>query len=356
MGSLHIDSSSRTTTSVDTDSEWEYEYDREETEDLYFTLDLTSHESNALRTREVSINGKSKPQVMDARDVQRRGMTQANTASASSATKESREQMPAGQMQVLDLHTKSPLIKFNEEVYSCYWLADYGSQFYVTGAGVTGSPLRPGRLVDVVGISQARLVGKPVTVMKRRDTAFQTTGTTSANAIAVDNDDDSDTDAYSETDDEASLGPTDQSIPGPDQPVVIDRSLLKDPTQEAQAQFVERLAAMKRQKGNNDVVPIMSVRHYDPPDGKKAEIRQQALGSGPAPPVIGKPSTFKRKRRSYAELGKKTKADYIREEREAKRMKNGNGTAARTPQSADPSAADGVAEIPSQAGPWYEVV
>ena len=39
-------------------SDWEYEYDEHETEDIYFTLDLTTHVPNAIQEKQYAKNGK----------------------------------------------------------------------------------------------------------------------------------------------------------------------------------------------------------------------------------------------------------------------------------------------------------
>lgn len=44
--------------SPDADSDWEYEYDDTEREDIYFTLDLTTHVPNATQEKQYAKNGK----------------------------------------------------------------------------------------------------------------------------------------------------------------------------------------------------------------------------------------------------------------------------------------------------------
>ena len=93
-------------------------------------------------------------------------------------------------MQVLDLHSENPLVKLGESFYSCHWSTDLGTQFYVTKSGVVEEPLRRGHVLDVLGVSRARLTGRPVTLHRRRpDVAEQSVGSSAVNAIALDEDD-----------------------------------------------------------------------------------------------------------------------------------------------------------------------
>lgn len=70
-------------------------------------------------------------------------------------------------VQILDLHTKNPLISYNGNVFSCQWGQNIGSEFLFTkhDASSTLPILRnlPGN-VDLLGVSSVRLTSKTVKV------------------------------------------------------------------------------------------------------------------------------------------------------------------------------------------------
>ena len=144
----------------DGQSECEYEYDATETEDLYFTLDLTSHvpapfKKPVQRPR----NGKGTLQEID-----KRGNAEPTTAQTAAPPP---PPAPPGKLQVLDLHSKNPLIAYNNAFYSCYWVSGLGSHMYLSAKGVAEKPLRSLRAFDLVGTSAAILVAKPATLHRR---------------------------------------------------------------------------------------------------------------------------------------------------------------------------------------------
>jgi hypothetical protein len=118
---------------MERESDFEYEY-TSETEDLYFTLDVSTH-----------------------------GLRNTSEADELTAGRRSKGKRAAGsldQLQALDLHSDNPLIKLGDSFYSCSWSTDLGTQFYLAKAGTFKESVRPGQVLDVVGISQARLTGK----------------------------------------------------------------------------------------------------------------------------------------------------------------------------------------------------
>ncbi|KAK4548807.1 hypothetical protein LTR36_008580 [Oleoguttula mirabilis] len=306
------------------DSEWEYEYDEHETEHFYFTLDLTTRVSSEAPLKQSSRSGQSKEATAtgDPRNDKRSSETPGRTPS--SGPLEVEQNVTAtygGELQVLDLHTANPFVKFNSGVYSCAWVTDLGTQFFVSRPGVSKHPLRPGNLVDVVGISQARLLGKPVTLRPHNGPdSDNAEGTSSANTVEV-------------RDDGRSLEeiipvPSDFSTLRPGQPLIIPRDRYKNHDIEEQASFLERLSAIKLKKGETDIIPVSGVKYYEPPADQDA-IRARALAAEPkeAQDVRGQPEPKRQKRptqpkqpkqpwqslksarRPFADLGKETKAE-----------------------------------------------
>ncbi|KAK4556151.1 hypothetical protein LTR86_006848 [Recurvomyces mirabilis] len=230
-------------------SEWEYEYDEHETEDLYFTLDLTTHVPDAVPIAKIARNGKPVPRLAPP----------------------AREQtlLEPGKLQILDLHTKNPFVKFNDGVYSCHWHTDLGTQIHVVEQGAIADPVRKGHVLDVVATSQTRLLAEPVT-LKARPGAIDLTSEEHGEVTS--------TDAPVAASPAQPLPPSDLSTLQPGQQLVVPPEVVKNPVMAAQASFFERLSAIKLAKGENDIIPVGAVKFYAPP-ANKDEIRQRALAA-----------------------------------------------------------------------------
>lgn len=221
------------------EGDFEYEYS-DETEDFYFTLDVTTHApSTATNPIETTPNKNLKGKQAAGRSEQ--------------------------QLEVLDLHSDNPLIKLGDSFYSCRWSTDFGTQFYVAKAGTVKQSLRSGHVLDVVGMSQARLTGKPAT-LHRHDAKTPTpkaVGSSSANAIVLD-------DVGHGTPEKGILEqsnapshlPTTKNI----QRLAAARSKARDPNVKAQASFLERLAIIKQRKGERDIVPVYGIEELSEND------------------------------------------------------------------------------------------
>ncbi|KAK3112156.1 hypothetical protein LTR53_011859 [Teratosphaeriaceae sp. CCFEE 6253] len=278
---------------MDASTEWEYEYDANETEDLYLTLDLTTHAPEAVPVQNVLRNGRRVPKDPATSRLPVNGDVPGGDG-------DDTLEPPAGTLQVLDLHTEEPLIKFDKGAFSCRWHTDLGTQFFVTKPGAVSNPKRAGRVLDIVGTSQTRLLGHAVKLRQRADwvddTAAGVAGGCAGSVTA------------------AELPPSDLTRLRPGEQVVISRKSVKTPEQATQASFFERLSAIKLQKGEHDIIPISGVRHYKTP-ANKDEIRERALAvaaaaAAEAPVPITQPSSpvRKRKRTTFADMGLETKA------------------------------------------------
>ncbi|KAK0943975.1 hypothetical protein LTR48_002639 [Friedmanniomyces endolithicus] len=263
---------------MDDQSGWEYEYDPHETEDLYFTIDLTTHVPGAIPTQPVPRNGKRTPKAPESRPT---------GDGAPRHVDFDAEPRPMGTLQLLDLHTTDPLI-------------------FVGQRGGISQPVRPGHVLDVIGTSQTRLLGRPVKLFLRNDRIDDTPKISPQDPADIPDSGPKETLA-------ATLPPSDLSDLRPGQQLVIPLDAIKDPRQLAQASFLERLSTIKLQKGELDIIPVAGVKHYPQPANKE-EIRQRAIAtaavmqetlSANEPPTI--PKVGKRKRRSYAQMGIETK-------------------------------------------------
>ena len=211
----------------ESESDFEYEYADDDTEDFYFTLDVTTH----------GLRGASKADELTSRR-KSKGRQAAKSIE---------------QLQVLDVHSDNPLIKLGDSFYSCNWSTDLGTQFYVAKAGTFKESVRPGYVLDVIGISQARLTGRPVT-LHRRDAKIPTpaAGSSSTNAIALDGDEDQ---AIEGTASDTQLPPVNKNV----KRLAAVRNRARDPNVKAQASFLERLAIIKQRKGEKDVLPVYGI-------------------------------------------------------------------------------------------------
>ena len=235
-------------------TEWEYEYETGETEDFYFTLDVSSNQQ-ATAAKASQANRKSSKSTQK--------VTQSN-------------QIEEGdKLQILGLDSIDPLIMHDGHLYSCQWSTDLGTQFYIAKPGVAEQTLRSGHVLDVLGLSRVRLIGSPATLRERRnDSEEHAQGATAENAIELDDHADevtiersrSQSQGLNDTEAGAGAGAT----PTPRTPEITD------PTLQARASFLERLQSIKQRKGETDRVPLYGVKNYQVPANKQ-EIRQRAM-------------------------------------------------------------------------------
>ncbi|KAI7655216.1 hypothetical protein KC318_g13116 [Hortaea werneckii] len=286
----------------DDDVEWEYEYDDNETEDFYLTLDLTTHVSNAVAAPELrkrnraAPKGKRRPET--AAEQATREEREAPVAAAArlpslpATAADGEEQIHPGtqdpKLQILDLHSENPFVKFIDGVYSCNWHTDLSTQVYVAKPSVvTGTPLRPGTVVDVVAMSRNRLVGKPVTLQPRPKPVV--VEPEALGGGGEENDDSnhlSHATATTTTTTTTSPPSHPPALPPssdfthirPGEPLVIPRDRVRTEAMEHQALFLEQLSAIKLKRGERDLVPVSGVRYYDAPADKEG-IRARALAA-----------------------------------------------------------------------------
>ncbi|KAI7184551.1 hypothetical protein D0869_11108 [Hortaea werneckii] len=282
------------------DVEWEYEYDDNETEDFYLTLDLTTHVSNAVAAPEprkrnrAASKGKRRPETaaeQATREEREAPVTAARLPSLPATVADSEEQNHPGtqdpKLQILDLHSENPFVKFIDGVYSCNWHTDLSTQVYVAKPGVTETPLRPGTVVDVVGLSRDRLVGKLVTLQPRPKPVV----VDEPEALGgQENDEDANnlSHATATTTTTATSPPQTTAPPSsdfthirPGEPLLIPRDRVRTEAMEHQATFLEQLSAIKLKRGETDLVPVSGVRYYDAPADKEG-IRARALAAAGA--------------------------------------------------------------------------
>jgi hypothetical protein len=250
-----------------TDAEdWEYEYDQHETEDMYFTLDLTTHVPNAIQEKQYAKNGKliGGANVAAIEDTPQGDATLIEADAPNQRVTNPPTITETSTLQILDLHTEKPYVKFNNGFYSCQWFTDLGTQFWITNPGVVSDPKLSGHVLDVVGSSQTRLVAKPANLKRKRDAKEPAEpsieGQTAAQSIEINNDE-----ATSDVSDaENRTHAEDFQEQDPNKAMVIPRQKIRDPHLAAQASFMERLSELKLKKGEKDAhrIPLKVPVYY----------------------------------------------------------------------------------------------
>lgn len=283
---------------VNEEDDWEYEYDPNDTEDLYFTLDLTTHVPDALVTKAAPAHGSHEVNGSAGRPSSREENDGEDDGEEESVTE---DDVPVGNVQIIDLHTTNPLVKFGDEIFSCYWSTDLGTQVHIAQAGEITKPRRAGTVLDIVGTSQTRLIGKPISLKPRDDVETaepQEEDRQTTNLIDIRGD------SESQTDD-----PSQYSTPQPGQGIEIPRDMCTNRDEREQATFLERLSAAKLKKGEQDAVPILGIRTYDPPRNMD-EIRQRDIAAEAArvqrakdDALASKGQPPKKRRRNFREPG-----------------------------------------------------
>nr|OQO30000.1 hypothetical protein B0A51_02692 [Rachicladosporium sp. CCFEE 5018] len=257
----------------DVESEWEYEYDGAEMQDVYFTLDLSTYCPGSIARTEYSTNGKRARLTAEERNAGGKLVDPKAVAEDVPSSDAPDKEPKVDELQILGIHTKTPFIKVNNEFYTCHWFTDLGTQFWISDPGVVDNPQFSGHVLDVIGSSQVRLVGRPATLKRKRD----------AYPIELDDEaalEDEDAEvALSDgavSDDEDAVTHTLNSLRTTSKPISIDHRKIKDPHLQGQASFMERLSQLKHQRGERDahLVPMRTPVYYkgaEDPDALRAE-------------------------------------------------------------------------------------
>lgn len=216
--------------------EWEYEYDENETEDLYFTLDLPDAGStfpSAAKRRKYNDYKNHAARAQQASEALLEG-TDSATRVTDATVDVAGGRHPTEPSKVaigfLDLHSSNPRVRYESTDYQCQWSTDLGTQFIVSQSGVVEQPLRNGFAVDVVALSRTRLTGQyaPHPAAKAsaaKDAPGTGDGASVNNAIVLDGD----------------------NIETPKERQSPQRPAIKANTQSS---FLQRLAEIQRRKDN----------------------------------------------------------------------------------------------------------
>ncbi|PYI23409.1 hypothetical protein BO86DRAFT_323151 [Aspergillus japonicus CBS 114.51] len=242
----------------DIDSDYEYEYHPTETETVYLTLDLTS------------LHGPLRPP--------RRRQPSATAASSATATNISDEadaagfthvESPSDDLQILGLHTPNPIISYQNQIFSGTWADQLGTDliFARPDEGRRGgveeqpgetaphgpygihrtdhpdTPLRHGHNYDLLAAPSVKIIGRKANLISASQSSAAAATTTTAATPG------------SDEGVNPSPGQSDNSPAGL-APTVSTTGIIRAPNHPAsnQMRFLERLASLKRSKGETDTV------------------------------------------------------------------------------------------------------
>ena len=144
-------------------------------------------------------------------------------------------------IQILDLHTQNPLVSYQNQLYSCEWTSTLGTDVLLT-APTPEFPhpiLREQPNVSVLATSSIKLMGRPAQISSRHPAEEASTPAPESSAVSAAN--------RATPEKAAAAAATTIKIPlGP------------TPTRarQTQANFLERLIAIKAKKGEKDDVTI----------------------------------------------------------------------------------------------------
>lgn len=273
----------------DNDDEWEYEYDENETEDFYITLDLTTHvrphdrRSFPAREKPKNINW----QAVRAQKRRRKRTTSQDTLDGgdlvpdleeeeeepptpepepaddplASSPPEPQEPEPDEEIQIMELESDNPVVAVGGKVYSCYWADAMGTDMLFEAPhprDFTPNKQPADGPVDLpdaklLATTRHRLVAEPMTLTPRTDAIAPGKAVAGAQA--------------------SSGRRPETEVATPDRPQNPQRH-----RRDVQASFLQRLAAARRAKGEDDWVP-MSLAELDMPKARRVRRSSQEIAT-----------------------------------------------------------------------------
>jgi len=162
------------------------------------------------------------------------------------------------QMQIVDLHEHNPLISLDNALYSCRWATDVGTSLFFTpplsDVDPDHAPIRSTPSFDLLGTTCARLIAVPATMTPR------------AAPVATKKARPHEPDSLSYATNQGDIVRQSES-----QGINIELPSTASASRVSQARFLERLSAIKAQRGDQDAVPVTNIKIYRPPEGWEAE-------------------------------------------------------------------------------------
>ena len=263
----------------DDDSEWEYEYHETETEvgskpsaekfaltnilqTFYVTLDLSSSSAFLRSKRNADITDPDLRHAVPASATAgsesnsnaAAGIRQAAAASGDDAEVAPSATIGDGQagtpsetedrIQILDFHSPNPIVSYQNQIYSCEWTSTIGTDVLLrTPEPTEPHPvLRQGPGVSIVAATNLKLSGRPVQLDSRERTS-------SEKKIR-------DKESASDSSGQADKNSGSKQVTS----VQIPEGLAPNRVRQNQANFLQRLIAVKAAKGETDEVTVYAQR------------------------------------------------------------------------------------------------
>ena len=277
----------------DEDSDWEYEYEETETEvgfvanvqapcteddqSFYVTVDVSSASQHGRAPKKndplfpsssnfQSHNGQAEPSTAIPIDPALQGTSPASQA----PLEKPQDQRSQDRIQILDLHTKNPLISYHDRIYACNWASTIGTDIFLaspesllgaSGDGEKVTPIYNSSNVSIIGTSCINLTARPTTITPRNDAPqpqpLPTDPTTETMQVPTSLDPDPPPPSSPANPADTTLAPP---SPTQNQPHKIPLPYDAGNTSRAQASFLESLMAIKASKGETDQVTVHATK------------------------------------------------------------------------------------------------
>ncbi|KAF2495272.1 hypothetical protein BU16DRAFT_385443 [Lophium mytilinum] len=162
------------------DDEWEYEYDENETEEFYVTLDLSGIlpkgqegiDPAYIPSEERRYTGRPSYKKTKSKTTMAAASLLAAQDSAPGLSPESEtEALDSSRIQIIDLHTSSPLIAYQGQLLSCHWASTVGTDMLFAkqdpDADTQHTLLRTIPPFDLLGLSSTKLMASTAKLRPR---------------------------------------------------------------------------------------------------------------------------------------------------------------------------------------------
>ncbi|OXV07222.1 hypothetical protein Egran_05018 [Elaphomyces granulatus] len=212
------------------DSEYEYEYDEHETETFYVNLDLTSH-NGPIRPPRRRLDSVSKS--TSSPGVRSSALP---TFEAEDNSEDPNDDASEDRIQILELHSRNPIISYENLIFSCYWADMIGTELLFSlpeaqsGHALDIPCLKHGKDFDLIAANSVKVLGrkaKLISSSKSRGDGLPAVSLSTAMLAST-------------------------SAPGPQQ--LQGTTPVRGSQKNNQARFLERLANAKQAKGETDAV------------------------------------------------------------------------------------------------------
>ncbi|KAI9808769.1 MAG: hypothetical protein M1825_003922 [Sarcosagium campestre] len=250
----------------DDGDEWEYEYDENATDTFYLTLDLTPFsELPKLSTTQPEAEDKPddaspEPDGNEAPDASVVSSDNNQSEHDGNGAKEEASPMMPDPIQILDLHSSNPIISYKNQLYSCEWSRNVGTELLLTvpTKDQNNDQALPALHVtprySILAACSHRLTSTPTQLEPRGDTAA--------------------TDHLPLFDDDSGNNITSEGFSIPESKII---PIGPGATQgrHNQARFLERLQAVKDRRGERDEVTVYAKALHTTGSGWRSQERMR---------------------------------------------------------------------------------